>query len=146
MGDNKVKVQLIIAAVLACALSVYLCACSSGPQVTKEVSCEEFSSQNHITQEVQVSADRTFAVALCSNATTGFKWVEQAEIDTPNIVQQTDHEFVSPEDSLAGSPGQQIWTFKALNKGTCTISFEYSRPWEGGEKGVWTYTLNVTVQ
>jgi len=23
---------------------------------------------------------------------------------------------------------------------------EYSRPWEGGEKGVWTFNLSVTVK
>ncbi len=36
--------------------------------------------------------------------------------------------------------------FKALKKGSSTIYLEYSRPWEGGEKGEWTCTVNVVVK
>ena len=45
-----------------------------------------------------------------------------------------------------GTAGQEIWTFKALRPGTSTISMDYSRPWEGGEKGEWTFKLTVVVK
>jgi inhibitor of cysteine peptidase len=62
------------------------------------------------------------------------------------VVQQTGHEFVSPEKTgLVGAPGNEVWTFKALKKGTSTVTMEYSRLWEGGEKGVWTFNLTVVV-
>ena len=35
---------------------------------------------------------------------------------------------------------------EALKKGTTSLSLEYGRPWEGGEKGVWTFELIVTVK
>jgi predicted secreted protein len=44
------------------------------------------------------------------------------------------------------TPGQGVWTFKALKAGESTISLDYSRPWEGGEKGEWTFVLNVVVE
>jgi len=54
---------------------------------------------------------------------------------------------VSPENKgLVGAPGEEVWTFKALKKGTSTIALEYSRPWEGGEKGEWTLNLTVIVK
>jgi len=59
------------------------------------------------------------------------------------------HEFVSPESKSPpppGTPGQEVWTFKALKVGESVISVDYSRSWEGGEKGEWTFVLNVLVK
>jgi predicted secreted protein len=39
----------------------------------------------------------------------------------------------------------EFWTFKALMKGTSTISMEYSQPWDGGTKKAQTFSLTVTV-
>jgi len=36
--------------------------------------------------------------------------------------------------------------FQTLEPGSSTIYLEYSRPWEGGEKGEWTFTLDVVVK
>jgi predicted secreted protein len=47
---------------------------------------------------------------------------------------------------MAGAPGNEVWTFQALQAGASTVAFSYSRSWEGGEKGVETLTLNVTVK
>jgi predicted secreted protein len=43
-----------------------------------------------------------------------------------------------------GTPGQEVWTFNALKAGESTISLDYS--WLGGEKGEWTFVLNVVVE
>ena len=50
------------------------------------------------------------------------------------------------EQDVEGAAGKEIWTFNALRKGTSNISMEYSRPWEGGEKAEWTFTLDVVVK
>jgi inhibitor of cysteine peptidase len=56
---------------------------------------------------------------------------------------------VSPEENETppppGTAGQEVWTFKAFKTGKSTISIEYSRPWEGGEKAAWTFVLTVLV-
>lgn len=123
-----------------------------------EVSCDDFMAGKHISRELEVNAGESFTVILCSNPTTGFEWSEAAEIGDQTVIQQIDHEFVTPASGasdqgkgkgsppLAGAPGQEIWTFKALKAGTSTVSLEYSQPWEGGEKGEWTYVLTVTVK
>ena len=114
-----------------------------------EVSCDDFISTKHISQKIKVNAGDSLKVVLCSNPSTGFQWSETAEISDQNILEQVDHKLVMPESEPLpppGTPGQEVWTFEALNKGKSTISLEYSQSWEGGEQGEWTYTLTVTVK
>ena len=37
-------------------------------------------------------------------------------------------------------------TFRVLSQGVSKISFEYSRPWEDGEKAEWTFVLSVVAE
>lgn len=143
------KSRLILMCVLAI-ISLLLLACSPPPkQASVEVSCDDFMKNQHIIQEVEVPVDGSLTVTLCSNPSTGFRWSEKAQISDQTVLEQVDHKFVSPESEPPpppGTPGQEIWTFKALKKGTSTTSLEYSRPWEGGEKGEWTFVLTVIVK
>ena len=119
--------------------------CSSGTEVS--FSCNDFTEQQQdLGAGVTVSPGETVTVTLCSNASTGFSWDETAKIDDTNILKQTGHRFISPEKEMPGAAGQQEWTFEALEPGAATAYMEYSRPWEGGEKGVWTFTLTVEVK
>jgi len=131
-------------------ISMLLVACSSPSQKAwVEVSCDEFYDNHHVNSTLEVQAGETFEVKLCSNPSTGFQWSEESDISDISVLKQENHEFVSPESDpppAPGTPGQQIWTFKALKKGSSTIYLEYSRPWEGGEKGEWTLTIDVTVK
>lgn len=145
MEVSKMKLRMVpIFAMLI--LSLWLAACTPATGTSVNVSCDDFDKQPHISKQMTVAAGNTFTVTLCSNATTGFQWSESAQISDQTVVQQTGHEFMPPENtSLVGAAGKEVWTFKALKKGTSTIIMEYSRPWEGGEKGVWTFNLTVAV-
>ena len=112
-----------------------------------EISCDEFGAQKHITKEVEISNPSSQIVILCANPTTGFQWTETAQISDETVIYQYEHNFVPPdEEDVVGAPGKDVWTFKTLKEGTSTITFDYSRPWEGGEKGEWTFTLVVIVK
>ncbi len=142
------KVRLATVCTLI-AILLLLGACSSG--ATVEVSCDDFTEQQHISKSVEVSTGETLTVTLCSNATTGFQWVESAQVSDKGVLRQTGQEFIAPgeedgEPPAPGTAGRQQWTFEALRKGTTEVSMEYSHPWEGGEKGVWTFTLTVVVK
>ena len=121
-----------------------LTGCTSGPDVV--FTCDDFAKQQNLDAKVTVAPDETVAVKLCSNASTGFSWDENARIEDTNVLKQTGQRFISPEKDMPGAAGQQEWTFTALEPGTTTAYVEYSRPWEGGEKGTWTFTLTVTVK
>ena len=137
---------ILICAVVAISLSLFAC---TSKEVSLEISCDEFMENHHISKAVEVGVDDSFTLTLCSNPSTGFQWVEEAQISNAGVLRQEQHKFISPESDPPpppGTPGQEVWIFKALKKGNSTISMEYSRPWEGGEKGEWTFTLNVTVK
>ncbi len=144
---SRLTIVLIITAI-----STLLFACSpASKQVSVEASCNDFTRLQHISKEAKVAVGDSFTVTLCSNPSTGFQWSESAQISDQEVLKQTDHQFVSPEAKgstppAPGTPGQEVWTFKALKKGTCSVSIEYSRPWEGGEKGAWTFNLSVVVK
>ncbi len=135
------------------AISLCLFACSpAAKQVSVEASCDDFiklpPEERVISKEVEVAVDGSLRVTLCSNPSTGFQW-ESVKITDQSVLEQVDHKFVSPESESPpppGTPGQEIWTFKALKKGTSTISIDYSRSWEGGEKAAWKFALTVVVK
>lgn len=112
-----------------------------------EISCDEFSSQQHITKEIEITYPGELIVTLCSNPTTGFQWSEDANIGDETVLQQYEHNFIPPEGTgVVGAAGKDVWTFKSLKAGTTIISFDYSRPWEGVEKGEWTFELTVNIK
>jgi len=114
-----------------------------------KVGCDDFMQQKNISRQIEIGTGYELSVYLCSNPTTGFSWSESADISDKSVLQQTGHEFIAPENNenpIAGAPGTEKWTFKANKKGTSTIKMEYGRPWEGGEKGEWTFELTVLVK
>ncbi|GAH66540.1 unnamed protein product [marine sediment metagenome] len=107
--------------------------------------------EQHISQEVEVAVDGSLTLTMYSNPTEGRQWSE-AQISDQAVLQQTDHKLVMPEvegdmPPPPGTPGQEVWTFKALKEGKSTISMEYTHPWEGGEEEpMLTFVLTVVVK
>jgi len=119
----------------------------TGEEISIEVSYDDFMANNDITREVEVAVGDSIEVTLGSNATTGFQWSESAQISDQSVLEQKTHEYVAPDQQggALGVAGKEVWTFEALESGTTTVSMEYSQPWEGGEKGSWTFVLTVVV-
>jgi len=108
------------------------------------VTCDQFAALGNITEGVNVVAGDTFTVTLCSNPTTGFSWVEGAQIADPTVLQQVSHEFVAPAGGLAGEPTKDVWTFKALKTGQTTASMAYSQSEVGETHVAWNFILTAT--
>ena len=102
-------------------------------------------------QEVEVAAGNLLVVTLESNATTGFRWQLSEPIDE-GMLALIQSKYMPGEDAEKDSPvvgagGTEVWTFEALTAGkVATISMEYSRPWEGGEKGARTFDVTVVIK
>jgi inhibitor of cysteine peptidase len=118
--------------------------------VIMDITSDEFSSQKNIVKDMEIVQPGSLTVSLGSNSTTGFQWTESAAVSDPAVIKQVSHIYVAPPTSgdppLVGAGGKEVWVFNSLKTGTTTISMSYGRPWEGGEKGVWTLTLNVKVK
>ncbi len=105
---------------------------------------EEFQNQPHIDVAMSTVVGGELTVTLGSNPTTGYQWSEDAEISDASIVKQVSHEFVGPDTDVPGTPGEEVWVFKALKRGTTTILLEYSRSWN--DAGLWAVTITATIK
>jgi len=126
------------------AVLLLLSSCVTSRDIHVDISCDQFTQNNHAMNEFQVEIGDKITVKLCSNPTTGFQW--EYEISEENVLKEEDHDFEEPEGDGVGAPGIEVWTFEAVAKGTTEVHLAYSQPWEGGEKEVWTYTITVTVE
>ena len=134
------KTRLIVLTSIIAVMSLCLFGCS--PAAPSQVSVDDSATG----KTVEIAVAGTLTVTLESNPTTGFQW-ELASISDQAVLEKQSNTFEDPEDTgMVGSPGKEVWTFRALKKGISTISMEYGRPWEGGEKGVETFTLNVVIK
>jgi len=119
------------------------------PYSTVSIPIEEFPNHPHIDVVMHAVVGEELTVTLGSNPTTGFRWSEFAEISDETIVQQTRHKYVGKEYEVPpppGTSGEEVWTFKALKRGTTTISMEYSRPWIEEDIGHWTVTITANIK
>lgn len=115
-----------------------------GKPAIVSIECDEFMEQKNVSRQIEVWPAYAVTVFLCSNPSTGFSWSESAVISDQSVIKQKYHEFTAPEDPRPGAPGQEMWQFRALEKGTSTIKMEYSRP--GKDEPEWTFTLTVLVK
>ena len=105
----------------------------------------EFPNQPHIDVVMSTVVGGELTVTLGSNPTTGFQWLEDAEISDESIIKQVSHKFVGPGiDKPPGTPGEEVWTFKALKKGTVTILLKYSR--SRNDAGLWAVSITATIR
>ncbi|TRZ93294.1 MAG: hypothetical protein D4R82_05315 [Dehalococcoidia bacterium] len=112
-----------------------------GKPAILNIECDEFMEQKNVSRQIEIWPAYAVTVYLCSNPSTGFSWSESAVISDQSVIQQKHHEFIAPEDPRPGAPGQEMWQFRTLEKGTSTIKMEYSRP--GEDEPEWTFTLTV---
>ena len=142
---RKLILTVLAAILVLSALSVTACSDEPGT-VTWEVPIDNFMSKPDHSDEIEVPAGDKFILKLGSNQTTGFQWTIEANIEDGSVLKQESHAYMGPDSDKVGAGGQEIWEFNALKKGTTKVSMSYDRPWEGGEKGEWTYEITVTVK
>jgi predicted secreted protein len=111
----------------------------------KYYTCTAFEKKPNVAEEITFPANKGVTVRLCSNQTTGFQWSEP-EISDTSVIDFTEHSYTPPVSDEVGAAGTEKFVFLGVNPGTTTVYLEYSQPWEGGEKAVWTCTLTIIVE
>lgn len=130
-------------------LIALLCTACSGPtspdrDVTVIIDYDNFQSNHNYSGNVQLLEGGTLTVKLFANtASTGASWSNPVQLSNSRVLEQTNHEYVPPTSPDPGAGGQDVWTFRAIGKGTCSIYTEYKRVFE--TVPFWTFTLAVTV-
>jgi inhibitor of cysteine peptidase len=95
--------------------------------------------------QVNLSVGDILIATLDSNPSTGYSWTN-ASISNASVIKEMSREFKEPDSKLMGASGQDIWTFKALEKGPGTISMNYSRPWEKDVAPIAAFNVTIVVK
>ena len=129
----KRRILVVVLAVVAVAVVVtlVLTRASGGNKVTGDT--------------FETTTGKTFTIALDANASTGYNW-SQTTKDT-NVVAYVDNAYMpeARDPQVVGGSGTDTFTFKAVGKGTTTITLTYARPWESVPPAQ-TRTITVTVK
>jgi inhibitor of cysteine peptidase len=114
------------------------------------VTCDEFaaaadsSGRSFVARPVSARIGSEIVVTLCSNGSTGFTW--ETPVYDHAALRLVRVASTPPGTGLVGAAGTQTWTFRALTPGSHRVLFAYSRPWAGGEKGLWRLALTTIVR
>ena len=120
---------------------------ASGPQTTTiEVSYDDLLNQKQISRSTTLAVGDFLQASLGSNPSTGFTWTEKLLISDPKVLTQTGHEVIAPKQDQPGASGSEVWMVQTTAPGNSTVSTTYGRPWPGGEKDSWVFSVNVTVK
>ena len=119
----------------------------SGPRTeTIQISYDDLLNQKQISRSTSLAVGDFLQVSLGSSPSTGFAWAEKLLISDPKVVAQTGHEVIAPKQGQPGAAGSEVWMLQALAPGNTTVSTTYGRPWPGGEKDSWVFSVNITVE
>ena len=81
------------------------------------------------------STGKSFELEFKTNPTTGFDY-SYTQLSGDGIARLLLEETIEEDrkiEDLAGAPIKRKYVFTAKNEGNNTLTFQYSRPWEGGE-------------
>lgn len=114
---------------------------------TVAVSCAELEntgSSRSVTRSARVALGAGVRVELCSNPSTGHRWLEPI-IRPAGAVRLVTRTFIPAAGDGVGTPGTERFTFEALARGAARVELSYSQPWSGGQKRTWVFVLSLTV-
>ena len=84
-------------------------------------------NKNQGQENIIVKKGQEFTVTLESNPGTGYQWIPMFNTSIINLIS---HNFQPSTTKLMGSPGTDVFKFKAINFGTESLKMVYKRSWE----------------
>jgi inhibitor of cysteine peptidase len=95
---------------------------------------------------LNLGTNKTVAISLPGNATTGYSWAV-TKIDGTALEQTGSVQYVPDRAraGMVGSGGTSIATFRAVKPGQSTITLGYARPWETGTPPANSFTVTLVV-
>ena len=93
---------------------------------------------------ITLDTSQVLVITLPGNPSTGYSWFTSV-LDINVISQIGDREFKSDSNKTkrVGQPGNFIFRFIAISKGTSRLTLEYKRKWEKDKKAYEVFTVNI---
>ena|SRR5687768_2895239 len=135
---------------LACAMGLPGCATESGDKTKADETSGNASDSvvidAHADSETRLRRGQLLAIALDSNASTGYAW-EIVEDGSPVLEPAPVPASTAPATPpMPGAGGISRWRYRAVQTGTTTLRLVYRRSWEQGVEPVRTATYRVVVE
>jgi inhibitor of cysteine peptidase len=144
---GMLKAVVIAAAIMICAICLYpaIGDGTSGASASEDITITITTKFSEKPIPIAMRAGTQFTVTLPSNITTGYSW-RIARDPNPKILKVVGSEYIQPSSGAMGRSGTEVWTFRAIAKGTQSVTMEYARPWEKNVKPSKSQTFYVTIQ
>jgi predicted secreted protein len=94
---------------------------------------------------ITTTVGKTFTISLEGNRTTGYSWKLATKLD-PKLFKKVGETYAPTNPGTPGSGEINKFTFRATGKGTATIVFNYSRPWEKNTPPAKSATYSITIE
>jgi len=134
---------LIVTAALLCLL-LLLPGCGCGNKTDDQEIDEPTVQTEEMEKTVDAEIGQYFDISLESNPSTGHSW-QVAQYPNKKVVKVLTSHYVEPSGDAMGAPGEEVWQFQAIGKGSTKMVMEYSQPWEKNTPPAKRYTLTVNV-
>ena len=99
---------------------------------------------NENQKNVTLKKNQEFTISLNSNKTTGYSWQLNDSYDK-KIINFINSDYKTPNSTRSGAPGQELWNFKAIEKGNITLQFTYSRTRANNTTSIDTKIIYISV-
>jgi inhibitor of cysteine peptidase len=135
MLSSKRRVLGLVAVIL---LGAWSGGCSHGATTIN-------ADKSYSGRTIDLSIGDGVKVSLAENPSTGYKW-EFVSRPEPICVIATNAYVANTAIGTVGAGGMHDWDFRAVDKGTTTVSLAYRRPWEKDVQPVQMLTLTLVVK
>lgn len=105
---------------------------------------DDYKALTDQNKEYKVALDGIAFIQLPENLTTGYSW--HYMLDSEDVLVCTRDEHVASTSTSVGAAGQRELEFRAVGKGSVTITVQYYRSWEGAQSAIESMTYWVTVR
>ena len=131
---------------LACAMALPGCATESSDKAATSENADSLVVDAHAGDETRLRRGQLLAIALDSNASTGYGW-EIIEDGSPQLEPAPVPASTAPATPpMPGAGGTSRWRYCAVQAGTTTLRLVYRRSWEKDVEPVRTATYRVIVE
>ncbi|MBN1203080.1 MAG: protease inhibitor I42 family protein [Anaerolineae bacterium] len=102
-------------------------------------------------ETITLAAGGTLQIELKANATTGYEWMLESELDEAILKQSGEPEYILPEveegeEPPVGAGGTSVWKFEAVGAGEQILKMVYVRSFESEEEPEELFSITVTVE
>ena len=138
--------------VVLLAFAMVLSGCATEPDAKPETggvsgkASDPLVIEAHAGDETRMRRGQLLAIALDSNASTGYAW-EIVEDGSPLLEPAPLPASTAPAaPPMPGAGGTSRWRYRAVQTGTTTLRLVYRRPWQQGVEPMRSASYRVVVE